>query len=62
LVVAYALVGNVNIDFETEPIGVGSDGKNVFLKDIWPSRQVTQQTVNACLKPAMFTEVYGRIA
>ena len=38
LVVAYALAGRVDIDFETEPIGKGKDGKDVFLKDIWPLR------------------------
>ncbi|KAI4386832.1 hypothetical protein MLD38_004731 [Melastoma candidum] len=37
LVVAYALVGTVDIDFESEAIGVGKDGRNVFLRDIWPS-------------------------
>jgi len=39
LVVAYALAGRVDIDFETEPIGLGSNGEPVFLKDIWPSLQ-----------------------
>jgi aconitate hydratase len=38
LVVAYALAGTVNIDFEVEPIGKDTDGNNVFLRDIWPSR------------------------
>jgi aconitate hydratase len=38
LVVAYALAGTVNIDFEIDPIGTGSDGHPVFLRDIWPSR------------------------
>jgi aconitate hydratase len=37
LVVAYALAGRVDIDFEKEPIGTGKDGKPVFLRDIWPS-------------------------
>ena len=42
LVVAYALAGRVDIDFEKEPIGKGKNGENVFLRDIWPSRdQVT---------------------
>jgi aconitate hydratase len=43
LVVAYALAGTVNIDFETEPIGKDQDGNNVFLKDIWPSREEVQK-------------------
>jgi len=38
LCVAYALAGNVNIEFETEPIGIATDGTEVFLRDIWPSR------------------------
>jgi aconitate hydratase len=38
LVVAYALAGRIDIDFETEPIGQDQAGKDVFLKDIWPSR------------------------
>jgi aconitate hydratase len=46
LVVAYALVGNMNIDFETEPLGNDKSGKPVFLKDIWPSRTLTQKTVS----------------
>lgn len=43
LVVAYALAGTTNIDFETEPIGTGSDGKPVFLRDIWPSHKEVQE-------------------
>lgn len=38
LVVVYALAGRVDIDFETEEIGIGKDGQKVFLKDIWPTR------------------------
>lgn len=39
LVVAFAIAGTVNIDFETEPIAKDSEGKDVYLKDIWPSRE-----------------------
>lgn len=39
LVVAYALAGTVDIDFETQPLGKGKDGKDVFLRDLWPSRE-----------------------
>ncbi len=39
LVVAYALAGSLDVDLNTEPLGTGSDGKPVFLKDIWPSAQ-----------------------
>ena len=38
LVVAYALAGKCDIDFDTEPIGLDLDGKDVFLKEIWPTR------------------------
>lgn len=41
LVVAYALAGTVDIDFETEPLGKDQEGNDVFLKDIWPSREDT---------------------
>lgn len=39
LVVAYALAGTVNIDFEKEPIGKDQNGKDVFLSELWPSRE-----------------------
>jgi len=42
-VVAYALAGTMDVDLNHEPIGTGSDGKPVFLKDIWPSSQDVQQ-------------------
>lgn len=38
LVIAYALAGTVDFDFEKQPLGKGKDGKDVYLKDIWPSR------------------------
>jgi len=41
LVVAYAIAGTVNIDFEVEPIAQDSNGKDVFLRDVWPSREET---------------------
>uniref|UniRef100_A0A670YYC5 Iron-responsive element-binding protein 2 n=1 Tax=Pseudonaja textilis TaxID=8673 RepID=A0A670YYC5_PSETE len=43
LVVAYAIAGTVNIDFQTEPLGLNPDGRNIFLHDIWPSREELQQ-------------------
>jgi aconitate hydratase len=62
LVVAYALAGTVNIDFETEPIGTGSDGKPVFLRDIWPLRDEIQKVTAQALNPGMFKEVYDKIS
>ena len=61
LVVAYALAGRVDIDFEKEPIGKGKDGKDVYLKDIWPSRDQVQEVSGAVIKPEMFKKVYGSI-
>ena len=43
LVVAFAIAGTVNIDFETEPIAKDSEGKDVYLKDIWPSREEVEK-------------------
>ena len=45
LVVAYALAGTVNIDLTSEPIGQDKDGKDVFLKDIWPTNQEIQEFI-----------------
>jgi len=62
LVVAYALAGTTNIDFETEPIGQDPSGNNVFLRDIWPSRDEVQKITNSLIKPEMFHEIYTKIA
>ena len=61
LVVAYALAGNVNIDFEKEPIGKGKNGEDVYLRDIWPSREDIHGVVSNVIKPEMFKEVYDKI-
>lgn len=59
LVVAYALAGRCDINFETEPIGKGSDGQDVFLKDIWPSRSAVEEVVQSVVKPELFKEFYS---
>ncbi|XP_078482700.1 cytoplasmic aconitate hydratase [Ciona intestinalis] len=61
LVVAYALAGTVLIDFEKDPIGTGTDGKSVYLRDIWPSRTDIQETEKKSVLPNMFKEVYAKI-
>ena len=61
LVVAYALAGTVDIDLEREPLGTGSDGKPVYLRDIWPSQKEIGDMVAASLKPEMFTGSYGNV-
>jgi aconitate hydratase len=61
LVVAYALAGRCDIDFETEPVGQDNKGKDVFLKDIWPSREEVQMVTASSLNPKMFTDNYDTI-
>ena len=61
LVVAYALAGTTDIDLTTEPLGAGSDGKPVFLKDIWPSPQEVADTVRAAIDSDMFRHSYGDV-
>ncbi|KAL5752405.1 hypothetical protein ACOSQ2_022912 [Xanthoceras sorbifolium] len=61
LVVAYALAGTVNIDFETEPIGVGKDGKKIFLRDVWPTNEEVAHVVQTNVLPDMFKATYEAI-
>ncbi|XP_057978557.1 putative aconitate hydratase, cytoplasmic isoform X2 [Malania oleifera] len=62
LVVAYALAGTVDIDFEKEPIGTGEDGKNVYFKDIWPSNEEIAEAVQSSVLPDMFKRTYEAIS
>ncbi len=62
LVVAYAIAGRIDIDFEKEPIAHDANGKEVFLKDLWPTRKEVSQVVSASLTPEMFREVYAKIS
>ena len=57
LVVAYALAGTTDIDLINDPIGQGSDGKDVYLKDIWPTQEEVQSTMDACVLPRCFRRV-----
>ncbi|KAH8503163.1 hypothetical protein H0E87_014465 [Populus deltoides] len=61
LVVAYALAGTVDIDFETESIGVGKDGKKIFFRDIWPSNDEVARVVHSSVLPDMFKATYQAI-
>lgn len=61
LVVAYALVGRVDVDLINEPLSYDPNGNPVYLKDIWPSRQEIIQTINDCVKQEDFQEVYDVI-
>jgi aconitate hydratase len=61
LVVAYALKGTVIEDFTTTPIGTGSNGQPVFLKDIWPTNEEVTTTMNACVDREMFKTRYADV-
>ena len=61
LVVAYALAGRVDIDFEKEPLGKDKQGKEVFLRDIWPDRPVVTGVSGKVITPEMFKKIYGNI-
>ena len=59
LVVAYAIAGTVNIDLNHEALGQDKQGKDVFLKDIWPTQKEIADTIASSMTPDMFTEQYG---
>ncbi|GAA0164682.1 RNA metabolism protein [Lithospermum erythrorhizon] len=61
LVVAYALAGTVDIDFEKEPIGTGKDGKSVYFRHIWPSNEEIAEVVQSSVLPDMFKSTYQAI-
>jgi aconitate hydratase len=61
LVVAYALAGRIDVDLTTEPLGTGSDGQPVFLKDIWPRRMEIEETVLRALRAEMFHREYADV-
>lgn len=58
LVVAFALAGTVDIDLSSEPLGKGQDGKDVYLKEIWPSLEEIRSAMGAALKPEVFRKLY----
>jgi len=61
LVVAYALAGTLNSDLTSEPLGAGSDGKPVFLRDIWPTSAEIAELIRTCVTPDMFARRYGAV-
>ena len=62
LVVAFALAGRVDIDLTKEPLGKGKDGKEVYLKEIWPTLQEVRDQMQAALKPEVFRKLYRDFA
>jgi len=61
LVVAYALAGNLDIDFSSDPLGHSPDGSPVMLADVWPSDDEIHSTVQSAIGPEMFTERYSDV-
>ncbi|MDB5818238.1 MAG: aconitate hydratase, partial [Rhizobacter sp.] len=61
LVVAYAIAGTIQRDLMTEPVGQGSDGKDVFLGDIWPTSQEVHDLMKFAMDPDAFRENYGKV-
>ncbi|MDQ2781851.1 MAG: aconitate hydratase AcnA, partial [Actinomycetota bacterium] len=61
LVIAYALAGTMDFDFETQPLGQDTDGTDVFLKDIWPSPQDVERTISTSIDQEMFIRDYADV-
>ncbi|MGV7196992.1 aconitate hydratase AcnA [Xanthomonas axonopodis] len=61
LVVAYAIAGTTDIELTTEPLGTGSDGQPVYLRDIWPSNKEIGDTIAATVGPEMFKQNYADV-
>jgi aconitate hydratase len=61
LVVAYALAGRMDVDITTEPLGLGSDGEPVFLKDVWPTDDEISEVMVRCVNDEMFKARYADV-
>src|SRR3712207_6543478 len=61
LVIAYALAGSMDVDITSQPLGKGSDGRDVFLHDIWPSPQEVQRVIDEAVSAEMFSNDYADV-
>ena len=61
LVIAYSLAGTMDFDFEKQALGQDHDGNDVYLKDIWPSAEEVQSTIDSSIDTEMFTKEYGAV-
>ena len=61
LVIAYALAGTMDIDLATEPLGNASDGRPIFLADLWPDAAEVHEVIAGCLSADMFADVYRNV-
>jgi len=62
LVVAYALAGHMNFDLYKDSLGKDKDGKDIFMKDIWPSNKEIEETLKSSLSPEMFIKRYSNVS
>ena len=58
LVVAYAIAGSMLVNLEKEPLGISDDGEEIYLKDIWPSKQEIDNLISSTINPEMFRKAY----
>ena len=61
LVIAYALAGSMHFDFENDALGKGTDGEDVFLRDIWPSPAEVQELVDSSISREQFIKQYSTV-
>ncbi|MCK4468061.1 MAG: aconitate hydratase, partial [Desulfobacterales bacterium] len=61
LVVAYAIAGRVDIDFEKEPISTDSNGKPVYLREIWPDMEEIRKIIKKTIKPEIYRKAYATV-
>jgi aconitate hydratase len=61
LVVAFALAGRVDVDLHSEPLGTGSDGRPVFLADIWPEPAEVREVIGSAIDPELFRRTYSTV-
>lgn len=61
LVVAFALAGKVDINFDSEPVGISATGTPVYLKDLWPDRQTVNEVIKTYVRPEIFARVYKQV-
>ncbi len=61
LVVAFALAGRVDIDLTSEPLGIGDDGRPVFLADLWPSGEEIRTVIGSAISPELFRTTYASV-
>ncbi|MBW3630441.1 MAG: aconitate hydratase AcnA, partial [Gemmatimonadetes bacterium] len=61
LVVAYAIAGRIDLDMYNEPLGTDSEGRSVFLKDIWPTQEEIERTVAGAIQSEMYRKSYAAV-